>query len=68
MRIRKEIVEYMKQGRNAVILDAPSGLEVDLYENDNFIETITAHEHSEDYARDIAENWINKIRGNSNEF
>ena len=55
----------MKQGRNAVILDAPSGLEVDLYENDNFIETITAHEHSEDYARDIAENWINKIRGNN---
>ena len=65
MRIRKEIIEYMKQGRNAVILDAPSGLEVDLYENDNFIETITAHEHSEDYARDIAENWINKIRGNN---
>ena len=61
MTIRKEIIEYMQDNRIAIIFDAPSGFEVDLYEDNNFVETRKVHEHNKYYARDLANNWINKL-------
>jgi hypothetical protein len=58
---RKEVVEYMKQNRIAIIFNAPSGFEVDLYKDNEFIETRKIHKHNEHYARDLASNWINKL-------
>lgn len=61
MTTRKEIVEYMRGNRIAIIFDTPGGYEIDLYENDNFIETRKAHNHSKEYAMDLADNWILNI-------
>lgn len=32
-----------------------------LYENDEQVRIVEVHEHSEQYAHDVAENWINGI-------
>ena len=63
--MRKEIADYMKDNRNAIILESKEGLEVDLYEDKYYIETKYLHSHNKQYAMDLATNWINKIRGNN---
>jgi hypothetical protein len=58
---RTSISEYIKHNKLAIVYKAENGYEVDLYEDDSFIKTIQAHEHSEIYASDIAENWCTDI-------
>ena len=59
---REEISEYMKDNKSAIILKAKEGYEVDLYEYRKHIETRKVHEHSYEYASNLAENWINLRR------
>ena len=59
---REEISEYMKDNRSAMILKAKEGYEVDLYEYRKHVETRKVHEHSYEYASNLAENWINLRR------
>jgi len=49
-RPRKLLHEYMQGNREAVVLDAPEGLEVDLYEDEYLIET-----------RQVYENWVMRV-------
>lgn len=58
---RKEISEYMKNNRSAIILESEQGYEVDLYEYRKHVETRKVYENSYEYATNLAENWINKI-------
>jgi hypothetical protein len=58
---RKEISEYMKDNRSATIFKAKEGYEVDLYEYRKHVETRKVHEHSYEYATNLADNWINKL-------
>lgn len=51
----------MQGNREAIVLDAPEGLEVDLYEDEYLIETRQVYEHSEDYAENLAENWVMRV-------
>ena len=59
---REEISEYMKDNKSAIILKAKEGYEVDLYEYRKHIETRKVHEHSYEYASNLAENWVNLRR------
>ena len=59
---REEISEYMKDNKSAIILKAKEGYEVDLYEYRKHVETRKVHEHSYEYASNLAENWINLRR------
>ena len=57
-----ELYHIFKQnGRTAKVYNTECGFEVDLYEDDCFIETRQLHEHSESYAEDCAENWVTRI-------
>lgn len=58
---RKPISEFIKHNKLAIVYKAENGYEVDLYEDDIFLETREAHEHNEIYASSIAENWCTNI-------
>ena len=51
------VSEYWDNDRRAVIRKEKEGLEVDLYKND-FKETRKVHNHSETYAENVAENFV----------
>ena len=51
------ISEYWDNGRKAVIRKEKEGFEVDLYKND-YKETRQVHNHSETYAENVAENFV----------
>ena len=61
MSTRKVIKQFTLDQRSAVILNTTKGYEVDLFENDNFIETRKIYKHSKYYANDLANNWVAKI-------
>lgn len=52
------ISEYMGADRRAVIRKAQEGFEVDLYLDQLLVETRKVHNHSESYAEDVAENYV----------
>ena len=52
---------FRKDERIANVYLTPKGFEVDLYENDVLIKSLIVHEHSENYAEDCAENWVEGI-------
>lgn len=54
------ISEYWDNGRKAVIRKEKEGFEVDLYKND-YKETRQVHNHSETYAENVAENFVQGI-------
>lgn len=54
------ISEYWDNGRKAVIRKEKEGFEVDLYKND-LKETRQVHNHSETYAENVAENFVQGI-------
>ena len=57
-----ELYHIFKQnGRTAKVYNTESGFEVDLYEDNNFIETRQLQEHSESYAEDCSYNWVTLI-------
>jgi len=47
--------------RIAKVYKASEGYEVDLYENDVLLKSLIIHEHSEGYAEDCAENWVDGL-------
>lgn len=51
------ISEYWDNDRRAVIRKEKEGFEVDLYKND-YKETRKVHNHSETYAENVAENFV----------
>jgi hypothetical protein len=52
---------YRGNERIAKVYNTPKGFEVDLYENDVLLKSIIVHEHSESYAEDCAENWVDGL-------
>ena len=54
------ISEYWNEGRKAIIRREKEGYEVDLYK-ENFKETRQVHDHSETYAENVAENYVEKV-------
>lgn len=52
-----KISEYYDTDRKAVIRKEKEGFEVDLYKND-YKETRKVHNHSETYAENVAENFM----------
>jgi len=57
-RKRRLLHEHSANNREAVILMASEGLEVDLYEDEYLIETRKIYGYSEHYAESLAENWV----------
>lgn len=55
------ISEFWKDERKATIRLTSEGYEVDLYESEVMVETREVHGHSESYAEDVAENWVEGI-------
>lgn len=55
------ISEYMGDDRRAIIRKAKEGFEVDLYLDQLLVETRKVHNHSESYAEDVAENYVQKL-------
>ena len=51
------VSEYWDNDRRAVIRKEKEGFEVDLLKN-NYKETRKVHKHSESYAEDVAENFV----------
>jgi hypothetical protein len=49
---------YRGESRVAKVYNTSKGFEVDLYENDVLLKSLIVHEHSENYAEDCAENWV----------
>jgi hypothetical protein len=47
--------------RTATIHLGQLGYIIDLWENGHFVQTRYLHEHTEQYAKDCAENWIEGI-------
>jgi len=52
---------YAQDNRLAEVYRSTEGFEVDLLEDDMFIETRKVHNHSESYAEDVADNWCQGI-------
>jgi hypothetical protein len=52
---------YAYENRYAEVFKNDKGFEVELYENDKLVETREVHAHSESYAEDVADNWVQGI-------
>ena len=52
---------YAYENRYAEVFKQEKGFEVDLYEDKKFVETREVHAHSESYAEDVADNWVQGI-------
>ena len=52
---------YAKDGKYAEVFKTEEGWEVDLFTGDTLIETRAVHNHSESYAEDVADNWVQGI-------
>lgn len=64
----KIIHEYRRDKRHANVLISTEGLYVELYENNQMVRVQEAYEHSESWAEDIAENWVDGLlNGDANE-
>ncbi len=60
--MRKLLHQYQLDGRMAkVFLNTELGFEVDLFDNTGFLETRKVHNHSESYAEDVADNFVQGI-------
>lgn len=55
------ISEYMGADRKAIIRKAQEGFEVDLYLDQLLVETRKVHNHSETYAENVAENYVQNM-------
>jgi len=49
---------YVEKDRYAEVYKSEHGFEVDLYEFDVLLETRKVYQHSEGYAEDVADNWV----------
>ena len=53
--------QYQGDGRMAKVMRTDKGLEVDLFDENGFVETREVHGHSYAYAEDVAYNWLDRI-------
>lgn len=53
--------EYWRNNKKAVVRLTDEGFEVDLIKDESLLETRKVHDHSESYAEDVAENWVDGI-------
>lgn len=44
--------------KEAIVNKTQNGFEVDLYEKSRYIRTVDCHNHSLNWAEDVAENWV----------
>ena len=58
---RKAWHTYRRDPRCAEVHKNTNGFYVELYENNQLVETREAYKHSESWAEDIAENWVDEI-------
>ena len=62
--MRKLLHQFQLNGRMAkVFYHTEFGFEVDLFDDTGFLETRKVHDHSESYAEDVAENFVQGIYG-----
>lgn len=52
---------YQKGNREAVVMKNEQGFYVNLFEDNKLIETRQVYNHSEMYAENVAENWVEQI-------
>ena len=55
---------YQRDDRKAYVKRNKKGFFVNLYLNDEFLETRKVYDHSESYAESLAENWVDGIISN----
>jgi hypothetical protein len=59
MEDRKNLFHTYEMGvRRAEVILTKKGFEVELYEKNDWSATRKVHQHSESYAEDVAENWV----------
>jgi hypothetical protein len=58
--MKNEVVsEYgTMEKRRATVVQTNNGFRVDLYERMEFVRSVECYDHSENYAEDVAENWV----------
>tara|TARA_B100001113_G_scaffold269569_1_gene224306 strand:- start:1909 stop:2115 length:207 start_codon:yes stop_codon:yes gene_type:complete len=61
MRTSTEKHTYQRGERTARVFEGYEGYFVELYVKDKLIETRNVFGHSEQYAEDLAENWVDEI-------
>lgn len=60
--MKKELYHtYAKDDRYAEVFKSKEGFEVDLYEEKKLLETRQLYNHSESYAEDCADNWVQGV-------
>ena len=52
---------FIRDNRQAIVLKNANGFYVELYDTDELIETRELYNHSELYAENCAENWVDGI-------
>jgi len=52
---------YEKGNRVAIVMKNNEGFYVNLFESNKLIETRQVYNHSEQYAENVAENWVEQI-------
>ena len=57
----KLVTQLVRENRRADIGTVLGKFNVVLYEQDKQVRIVEVHEHSESYAMDVAQNWINRI-------
>lgn len=58
---REILHQYQKGDRMAKVYSTPLGFEVDVFKGTEFKATKKVHNHSEVYAENTAENWVEGI-------
>jgi len=52
---------FSKDERQAEVYRTSKGFEVELYEKNDWSATRKVHQHSETYAENVAENWVERV-------
>ncbi len=52
---------FIRDNRKGIVLRNANGFYVELYDTDELIETRELYNHSERYAEDAAENWVDMV-------
>ena len=56
-----EYSTYERGNRQAIVMKNEEGFYVNLFEDNKLVETREVYNHSESYADNLAENWVDQI-------
>jgi len=56
-----EYSTYERGNRQAIVMKNEEGFYVNLFEDNKLVETRQVYNHSESYADNLAENWVDQI-------